>query len=129
MTRAIGGMILAFGVVIPTTSYLWSPTGYRVTDHAFVVCRPIGDVEIPLDTIQRVAALDDFGPNFRRMGNGGLFGVYGSFRNKALGNFQLYARRNGGMVLIETSGSEPVVVSPSDRDAFITELRARAKLS
>ena len=123
--RGAGAFIIVIGLVIPISSYLWSPTGYLIRDQSFVIERPIGEVEIAIQSIETVEPLEQLGPTFRKFGNGGLFGVYGKFSSKQLGNFDLYARQNGGMVLIKTP-TQSVVVSPGRRDEFIAELRERA---
>jgi Bacterial PH domain len=125
--------IMAFGILIcvaiPVGAYLWGPRGYELTATSLVVHRPIGDVDIPLSTMRGARLIDRFmGLSLKTFpgGNSGLFGMYGTFYNSELGHFHMYSQRASKLVVIETTG-RPIVISPDDRDRFVSDLQERLR--
>ncbi len=57
----------------------------------------------------------------RMMGNGGLFGYYGTFRSGRLGAFSAYATDWKFGVVVRTGG-KTFVVTPEEPEMFITRL-------
>jgi len=114
LCAALAGGIL----VIPLLSYRFAPTGYDLEPHRLIVHRPAGSLRFPLESPVKAWRQDRLGLTVRTGGNGGLFGAYGSFRNKELGSFKVYARCARDYVVVQTP-SLTVVVGPEDRDQFV----------
>ena len=60
--------------------------------------------------------------------NSGLFGIYGRFYDKLLGNFHMYGTKAHGSVVITMKHDETVVLTPNEREEFATELKRRLNL-
>jgi Bacterial PH domain len=58
-------------------------------------------------------------------GISGLFGIYGRFYDKLLGNFHMYGTRAHGSVVITMKHDEAVVLTPNEGEEFATELKRR----
>ena len=107
-------------------AWAWSPTAYRIEGRELLIERPIGPIRIALASIQELRLMDGLpGMALKTGGNSGLFGITGNFRNQALGPFQMYARRGGDAVVLDTNGG-PIVLCPDDRDGFVDTLRTAA---
>lgn len=118
---------IALGVAaaVIALAYAWSPRSYAVADGSVVVRRPIGRVVIRLDGIReaRPAVSDDFAGAIRLLGNGGLFGYYGSFSTSRLGRCWWYVtNRKNAVVVITDRGT--TLFSPDDVDGFLAAIRA-----
>jgi hypothetical protein len=128
-----GGTVLTVAlslVPIPALLILYAaigeaPRAFTVGPTAVTIERRAGPVSIPLSSIREVSMLGP-GVSMRRMsGSGGLFGWYGLFEGKGIGNVRLYATRDTGRVLLATDAGFPVVVTPGDPESFVTEVRRR----
>lgn len=120
---AVGVALFCSGVLV--LSYLYSPRSYRLSDSAIVIERPLRNVEIPITSVRKVETVNvSSGNTIRVFGVGGLFGVYGRFRNSELGPFTMYGSRTGLAVLLDTDAG-PVVITPDDGEAFARALDAR----
>lgn len=116
------GIVMCLSILVGT--YLYSPRAYRIEKSAVVIERPIGDVSIPFTSVRSVTPMDEcIGGSWKTLGNSGLFGIYGTFYNKKLGHFRMYAQRTSAAVILHTD-REPIVVTPDDRERFIRELTA-----
>jgi hypothetical protein len=123
-----GSMIAAgVGALIIALSYAWSPRGYTVSERSIFVKRLIGNARIPLDGIReaRAAAPDDFRGCIRLFGDGGLFGYYGLFRTSNLGKSTWYVTNRGNAVVV-IAGAKTSLLSPDDKDGFLSAVRASA---
>ncbi len=129
LVRAFTAFGILICVAIPVGAYLWGPRGYEITSTTLVVKRPIGNVDIPLSTVRGVRTSDRFmGLSLKTFpgGNSGLFGMYGTFYSSDLGHFRMYSQRASKLVILETTG-QPVVISPDDRERFISDLQERLR--
>jgi hypothetical protein len=123
--RVTGWVVLVACLSFLAAAYLYSPRGFRLSDTSVTVVRPGRDVEIPVTSVESVdpIRISLMGAT-RTFGNGGLFGVYGRYRNAELGPFTMYGSRLGDAVLLKTKRGS-VVVTPDDGEAFTEEVRAR----
>lgn len=123
--RVTGGVVLVACVAFLGTAYLYSPRAFRLSDTAVTVVRPGRDVDIPIGSVESVEPIRvSLTGATRTFGNGGLFGVYGRYRNAELGPFTLYGSRLGDAVLLKTRRGS-VVLTPDDGEGFTQEVRAR----
>jgi len=107
------GVTLLLAIAI---SYLFKPSNYVVTSYSFIINRPLGEIEIPLNNIESAEKVEDKDMRFslRLFGVGGLFGFYGIFSNKKFGRMRWYASRRNRFVLIKTTGNKKIVITPDD---------------
>jgi hypothetical protein len=130
MPTTWGRIFLLANAVIPVGLFvvaaLMGPRGYSIEADRLVVERRVFPVVIPLASIREVEPLraERVGASLRTLGNGGFFGYYGRFRNRALGDYRMYATRGDGLVLIRAE--RPYVLTPGSPEEFIETLnRAR----
>jgi hypothetical protein len=111
-------------VLVPTLFYpTWAlaPVAIRVRGDAVHIARKHAKaITLPLAHIKGVERLDpDRLRGMRREAGGAYADVeYGTYRSAELGQFQLYAFRGSGYVLLEGIGGR-VVVTPDDPDRFV----------
>lgn len=108
--------------------YAWAPQGVRLEGDAIHVegrlFSPV--VVIPLADVRRVERLPaEASRGFHRVsGASPSSGVrYGVFRSRELGDFRLYAWREGPAVVLDTL-RERFVVTPDDPETFVSDVRA-----
>lgn len=124
-------LVLAVCGAIAAAAYLYTPTQITLTEKAMRIERPIGPVELPYIAIRGLRVSDEwFGTSLKRPpgGNSGFFGIWGSFRSRALGRYTMYGTKARGAVVITTPDGT-VVVTPDDRERFARELRAHAQMA
>jgi len=114
------------GIAVAVAGF--APVAARVDGAAVVVERRwFGEVSIPLAAVRGAEPL---APALRqgwiRTAGTSLPGgvAYGSFSSNELGDFRLYAWREGPLVRLDTAGG-PVVLTPDDPEAFLADVRAR----
>jgi len=117
-----------FGIVFPCAvlfgPYYFKPLKYIVSENKIIVKRLFKDVIIEVGQIKKISLVqrETMKNTLRAMGNGGVFGYYGKFRNPVFGDMRWYATRTDNFVVIETEDSEKIVLTPDD-----TELVKRVK--
>jgi hypothetical protein len=120
----VGPLVIA--LVVPA---IWAlaPRGYTISGGELTVSRPIFPVRIPLATVRSVALLGqaEAGTFLKVGGAAGLFGHYGRFYSRPLGNFRLYATRRDHLVTIDTEAGR-YVISPATPERFVDTLRGAA---
>src|SRR4051794_518707 len=107
-----------------TVSLIMSPTGFTVGSGKLAVTRrALRPVLFPLAdlAVARPAALPR---SWRLLGNGGVFGFWGTFRNKDWGRFRVYATDQHRGVLLEWP-ERKMFVSPADQEEFCRAVLAR----
>lgn len=119
-----------WAILILSAALLWScwalaPKGYIVEAGLVTVDRPLMPVRIPLrpGTVVEAAGPGLFDGSLRTMGNGGLFGYYGNFWKKGIGNYLLYATRSDRFVLIDNG--KKYFLTPDEPELFIGEAAGR----
>lgn len=112
-------LVVVCNIVILLFSYLYAPQGFLIDETGISIERKVAPVRIEIGSIQRVTRIerDRFMKSSRTFGNGGLFGYYGSFRNKELGSFKIYATHRDYGVLI--AADKNFVVTPDRPDEFV----------
>ena len=112
-------IVIIIPVIIITFTYIYSVRRYIITDDSLIIKRPLSRLNkvIPLSEIESVSLLtkEDFRGTIRTFGDGGVFGYYGSFFNKKLRGFKMYAtnRQNGILIILKNAKGE-IVISPDD---------------
>jgi hypothetical protein len=106
--------------------YLYGPKKYVVGNFDIAISRPIGDVIIHVKDITEIRVLKDYEMDgtTRTFGVGGLFGWFGSFYNRNIGDMKMYATNQNNMVIIHTRQGEIIVISPDDKD-FVGRIIAK----
>lgn len=102
------------------------PQYYVLRPDGIVVKRPFGDLVIPLSEIEDALPLtkEDLGFSIRLWACGGLFGHFGLYSSKNIGQYYMWSTNTDSMAMIRRKNKKPVIVSPSDRDEFIKLVNA-----
>lgn len=123
----IPGMIMYIVAILPVilfVTWLFSVTGYFLENNNLIVVRPLWKTTIVLPP----GALAQKEPEIKDgllkiMGNGGLFGYTGGFRNRKLGNFKAYATNWSHAVSITSEADDfRIIVTPEDPLQFIQSI-------
>ena len=124
MALLITFLIVVCNVVIILFSYLYAPQGFLIDETGITVVRKIAPVHIGIDQIKSVSRIEKerYIKSIRTFGNGGLFGYYGSFRNKELGSFKMYVTHRDYGVLI--TSDKNYVLTPDRSDEFVEVVRS-----
>ena len=80
------------------------------------------NIKISAITEARILNSNEMSGLIRTFGNGGLFGYYGKFYNTKLKHLTLYTTQRKNRILIETSQSKKIVISPDDL-SFVEKLK------
>jgi hypothetical protein len=120
-----GWAILALAAALLWSAWALAPRGFIVGPGLVTVDRPLMPVKIILRPGTAVSAegpglLDG---SLRTMGNGGLFGYYGSFWKKGVGNYLLYATRTDRFVMIDNG--KKYFLTPDEPEFFMEEVGRR----
>ena len=120
----ITSLIVVCNIVILLFSYLYAPQGFLIDETGITVVRKIAPVHIEMDRIRHISRIerDRFMKSTRTFGNGGLFGYYGSFRNKELGSFKMYTTHRDYGVLV--SADTNYVITPDRADEFVDVVKS-----
>lgn len=128
--NSLSRVVLIAGVVslvvfIFGTVALFVPASFEVRSDAVVVKRVGWDVVIPCGEIREIRRVECEEARFtwRLFGSGGLFGWFGLFYNRCLGDFWAYAGNQEDLVLLTRTNAEKIVISPYPPDAFIAAVR------
>jgi|GEM_PF-909990 len=139
-SATVGMLILLIALVIITKSgtaatalisclyifvYIFSPTGYTVTDEDITVHRHARPFVIPVKEIlsveeSEVNILNGAGNSLM---SGGLFGWFGVTRTRELGKFYIYARKQKNYVLLRTR-EKTYVLTPDEKEKFVSGLNS-----
>jgi len=117
LTRTfINTWIFLFPMIVFAGCYLFSIQKYLIDDHDFIIKRLVGSKKIAIADIKEVRTVlkEEMGGAIRTFGNGGLFGYYGKYYNKALGSMTLYTTQRRNRVLIQTVSGKKIIISPDD---------------
>lgn len=121
MTGLIGGILIIS--VVPAVA-AFAPRRYVVCAGDLVIVRLISRISIARANIVEARRIDlkDLGFTIRTAGSGGLFGVFGYFWSRNIGNFHAYATRQNNYVLVRLGSGMPIVLSPDDPDGLVAAL-------
>src|SRR5512143_3422142 len=95
VSSALGALALLVVAAVAVAGWALAPTGYAVEGGTLRIERRLRPISFPLaraTAVARVAELWALGAA-RMGGSAGFFGHYGSFWNRSLGSFRLYATR------------------------------------
>jgi hypothetical protein len=111
--------ILVF--VIP---YYLRPTGFAINQQEISVVRARGRKRIPLESVSVVVnpATDPPGTSIGLARVDGMYGTFGTFRNKAWGRYQVYVTNHQNRVEIRLKNGSRVILSPDDPEAFVAAI-------
>jgi hypothetical protein len=101
--------------------YVLRPIKYILDKDKITIKRLIFDVTIDIRSIKSVLQADKESMKWtiRTFGNGGLFGYFGKFYNKAFGAMTWYATRRSNYIVLGTVTSGKIVITPDDSDMVI----------
>jgi hypothetical protein len=108
-------VILLF-ILVLLGSWLFAPRSYAITGKVLIIERPVGDIEIPLNDILTVRAINrkKILGSIRLFGVSGLFGYYGIFFTQGVGRVTYYTTQLRNRVLITTRHNKRIMLSPDD---------------
>jgi hypothetical protein len=117
---ALGLLLVAF------LARALAPTGFSIEGNAVKVLRRLRPVSIPLSRLRAAGPVRrPLARSIRLGGSGGLYGWYGRYWSRALGQFRVYATRTGNLVQLDTP-DERWILSPEPAGRFLDEVLARA---
>ena len=113
-------LVIASPVLLGVLVYCegYSPQRLEVSESRLTILRRYDSVTILRSTVLEIVPLEakKLSRTISVGGCGGLFGYFGSFRNRHLGSFTMYATSMKNLYLIRISDRRQVVVSCSDGD-------------
>jgi hypothetical protein len=103
--------------------YAFHPVKYMLTESAFIIHRPLTDVNIKKEMLVSAQIVDKESMKWtmRTFGVGGLFGYFGKFENRALGSMTFYATRRNNYVLIITTDGRKIIITPDEPISFVAQ--------
>ncbi len=128
VTALIGFFVIAIiGLAVIFVSEGYSPQYLEIDDDGIVILRRYADVEIRRNQIISIEQVAD--RKIRRAvcigGSCGLFGFYGKYYAKNIGEFRLYATRFDNLFMVTTAGHKYVVgCSEPERLARYLDIRS-----
>lgn len=126
--------VLVAVVAIGTIGYTFakSPQHIIVDNEGVGIRQRLGGKFLPKSEIKSVEWYDKDGKTLRMdkttirvVGNGGMFGYTGRWRNKEIGTFTIYARRLTGLVMFELTDGKKIVVSCDEPQALVDDVTSR----
>ncbi len=94
-------------------SFILIPHQIQQNEKDLILKRLAGDIRISKESIERIEIID-FSDLRRKVGIHGLLGYYGYYNLAGFGQVRVMAKAKNELLLIQTSGFEPVVVSVDD---------------
>ncbi|MFR9502806.1 MAG: PH domain-containing protein [Rikenellaceae bacterium] len=106
MTPSVKSAIISIYILIVFIGYIFSPHKLTIDNEALTCYTRINRVRVPLSEILHVKKLDPDmlrGPMFIRFwGSNGFCGYYGTFRNRRIGQYTIYATEHKNLVMVVT---------------------------
>lgn len=102
-------------------SFILIPHQIQQNEKDLILKRLAGDIRISKESIEKIEVID-FSDLRRKIGIHGLLGYYGYYNLAGFGQVRVMAKAKNELLLIQTSGFEPVVVSVDDSRDFINSL-------
>lgn len=112
------GFFLFFMLVLVYT-YLHRPTRYEIDNYNIVISRPIGNIEINFQDIERVDRVHH--DLLKNSSKGGAFGYFGNF-DTDLGKIKFYATRRDKLVMLTMKDKTKFILTPDQEDEFIEHM-------
>jgi hypothetical protein len=101
------------------------PSYYLLREEEIIIKRPFGNIRIPLSDIENLESLtkEEMGFPIRLFACGGLFGHYGLYNSKALGNYYMWCTNTNEMLMIVRKNKKVIIISPFKKDIFLQKSR------
>lgn len=103
-------------------SFILIPHQIQHNEKDLILKRLAGNIRISKESIEKIEVID-FSDLRRKIGIHGLLGYYGYYNLAGFGQVRVMAKAKNELLLIQTSGFEPVVVSVDDSRDFINSLK------
>lgn len=114
------GLVVALPILIVIALYCegYSPQRLELSASQITVLRRYNSITIPRSTILSITPLtrQDMRWTMALGGCGGLYGYFGTFSNRSMGQFTMYATTMENLYLIRTADGQKVVISCSEPD-------------
>lgn len=126
MAISLNLFIVLLAVFITGGTFLCSPRNYILGNFDIAVDRPVGRVTIQVKDILEIRPIreSEMEGITRVFGVGGLFGYYGHYYGRNLGDMTWYATNRNNLVIIHTKEGDAIVISPDDKD-FVGRILAK----
>ena len=121
--RTVSILVLVGLLSIYFITFSIRPISYSLTGEKLIIQRPLKNVTISRSVIKSVEQLgsDKLSGTIRTFGVGGLFGYFGKFANRQLGNMTWYATRRDKAVLVRTVNNQKIILTPNNPEQFVTD--------
>jgi hypothetical protein len=94
-------------------SFILIPHQIQHNEKDLILKRLAGDIRISKESVEKIEVID-FSDLRRKVGIHGLLSYYGYYNLAGFGQVRVMAKAKNELLLIQTSGFEPVVVSVDD---------------
>lgn len=106
-------------------SWCLAPKSYRIEKGRLLVQPQFGPAfRLPLGPGLRIGECSQVDNLKRSFGNGGLFGVYGFFKDEDGRKYRLFLRTNQGPYIRIDTATRSYVLATDEHDALLAELKA-----
>ncbi len=114
----------AFIIIIYGVIYILHPTSYQLNSTHLKIKRPIGYRQYNLADCEGFCELQakDIKGSTRSSGVGGLWGYFGGFLHKVLGDMTWYISSRKRTIFMKFSTGDNLLISPVDIDDFKRQL-------
>lgn len=101
------------------------PINYQTKDNQLIIHGLFSDIKIDHQKIKSIDLLEkeDLRNTIRTFGVGGLFGYFGKFANRKLGNMTWYATRRENAVLVRTIDDKKIILTPDEPEKLIADFK------
>lgn len=118
-------LLIPFAVILAGTK-AYAPYGIGIRNGKLIVFRLIGPLSydlLKLKSVKRVQNLrEELGLALRMWGTSGLWGSYGKFWSKKVGNFNVHITRNDKLTFLEFTDGKKLLLSPDKQNEFIQRI-------
>ena len=112
------GLVIALPILVAIVLYCegYTPQRLEVSASQLTILRRFDSVTILCSTILSIEAISvkDMSRTVAMGGCGGLFGYFGTFSNRQIGQFKMYATSMDNLLLIRTADGDKIVIGCAD---------------
>ena len=121
----IGGIFsVIMAIVFISFGVFFGVYGYSLQPQELRIIRLGWSKDIPYNDIVDIEySPDAMMGSLRKFGISGFFSYYGMFKNRVLGDYKAYATHRKNTVVITIKSGKKIVVTPSDPERFVEELK------
>lgn len=127
VVTGVVGLVITLPILAAILIYCegYAPQRLEVSEPEITVLCRFESVTILRSTILSIEPLSkkDMSWTINMGGCGGLFGYFGSFSNRHIGKFTMYATQKQNLYLIKQVGGKSVVISCSEPQYLIPEIK------